>query len=141
MKFYLILISITLIQLFETTASDPLVIKTVNGKVRGITLQSSTNKNVNAWYGIPFAKPPIGNLRFQRPVPTNSWTGILETTTKPNTCLQLPKFAPISILSEDCLYLNVVAPKKIVGKLKVMVWIYGGGFFQGSSSLPIFDLK
>lgn len=141
MNFHFPLIVVTFIKLLEITASDPLVIKTVNGKVRGIKLQSTTNKDVNAWYGIPFAKPPIGKLRFQRPVPAKPWNGVLETTTIPNSCLQLPSFAPTSILSEDCLYLNVVAPKKIVGKLKVMVWIYGGGFFQGSSTLPIYDLK
>lgn len=123
------------------TASDPLEIETVNGKVRGIILQSSTNKYVNAWYGIPFAKPPIGKLRFQRPVPCDPWNGVLETTTKPNSCLQLPSLQPNLILSEDCLYLNVVTPRKFKGKLKVMVWIYGGGYFEGSSSLNIYDLK
>lgn len=85
MKFHFPVIVVTLIKVLEITASDPLVIKTVNGKVRGITLKSSTNKDVNAWYGIPFAKPPIGKLRFQRPIPANAWTGVLETTTKPNS--------------------------------------------------------
>lgn len=141
MKFYFIVIVVTLFKLCDTTSSDPLEIQTANGKIRGITLKSSTNKYVNAWYGIPFAKPPVGNLRFQRPVPASPWNGVLQTTEQPNSCLQEQSFVAHLHISEDCLYLNVVAPRNFNGKLKVMVWIYGGGFFEGSSSLASYDLK
>lgn len=141
MKFYFTVIVVTLLKLCEITSSNPLVIQTASGKIRGISLKSSTNKYVNAWYGIPYAEPPVGDLRFQRPVPASPWNNVLETTEKPNSCLQTQSFVPKLKISEDCLYLNVVAPKIFSGKLTVMVWIYGGGFYQGSSSLAMFDLK
>ncbi len=104
--------------------------------------------------GIPYAQPPVGNLRYRHPRPVDKWTGIKETTKPPNSCVQIidklfPGFPgaevwnPNTQLSEDCLYLNVAAPRPRPrrGEAAVLVWIYGGGFFSGTSTLDLYDLR
>jgi acetylcholinesterase len=134
---------------------DPLVVTTTKGKVRGITLNSSSGKSVDAWLGIPYAQKPIGNLRFRHPRPIERWDrdGYVLTTDKmPNSCVQIVDtvfgdFAgsavwnPNTQLSEDCLYINVVAPRPRPKNAAVMVWIYGGGFYSGTSTLDVYDHK
>ncbi|KAF5282151.1 hypothetical protein FQR65_LT02848 [Abscondita terminalis] len=131
---------------------NDLVIQTNRGKVRGIGLKSATEKNVNAWYGIPYAEIPIGELRFKPPLPKKAWNGVLETTVLPNACFQemdtifgdFPgetMWKPNTPISEDCLYLNVVAPNPCPQNASVMVWIHAGGFYSGSSTLDIYDYK
>ena len=108
-------------------------------------------RTVYAWYGIPYAQPPIGDLRFRHPRPLDSWTGIKETVNLPNTCIQItdtmfPGFAgsemwnPNTPISEDCLYLNVVVPGTKPENASILVWIYGGGFYSGSSTLDVYDM-
>lgn len=132
---------------------DDLVVETTKGKIRGVTLKSATNKDVDVWYGIPFAQPPVGNLRFRHPRPIEKWTGIKETTKPPNSCVQIydsmfPGFAGSEMwnantpLSEDCLYINVVVPRPRPREPSaVLVWIYGGGFYSGTSTLDVYDMR
>ncbi|KAF5282152.1 hypothetical protein FQR65_LT02849 [Abscondita terminalis] len=131
---------------------DDLVIQTNRGKVRGVELKSSTGKNVNAWYGIPYAEIPVGDLRFKPPLPKKVWNGVLETTALPNACFQEmdtifgdflgeTMWKPNTPISEDCLYINVVAPNPRPQNASVMVWIHAGGFYSGSSTLDIYDYK
>nr|CDS17963.1 acetylcholinesterase [Echinococcus granulosus] len=109
---------------------------------------------VDAYLGIPFAKPPVGNLRFAPPVEADLWEGQLDATKLPNSCWQYRPgnfdvtnpAARIWInnteMSEDCLYLNVWVPSRLQGhnaSLPVMVWIFGGGFFSGTSTLDVYD--
>ncbi|CAG2121472.1 unnamed protein product, partial [Medioppia subpectinata] len=95
---------------------------------------------VDTYLGIPYAEPPVGDLRFRRPVPAKKWSKPLDTTKWPNACYQSDVELPMmhnKNRSEDCLYLNVFSPKpnKSDTELKpVMVWIYGGAFIIGSSS-------
>mmetsp|Transcript_107457 Transcript_107457/g.213377 ORF Transcript_107457/g.213377 Transcript_107457/m.213377 type:complete len:605 (+) Transcript_107457:121-1935(+) len=101
--------------------------QTENGPVRG-RLQKSSSGSTAAWWGIPFAEPPVGKLRLRTPVPLRSrWT-------KPRDALQVP---PSCEDHEDCLYLNVYAPVHSLANgsvpLPVMVWIYGGGFNAGNN--------
>ncbi|XP_062242688.1 acetylcholinesterase-like [Platichthys flesus] len=134
---------------------DDLVINTSHGKVRG-KLLPVLGGNVRAFLGIPYGKPPLGKLRFKAPMPVERWEVVKDAIAFPNSCYQLldtafPGFKgaemwnPNTPLNEDCLYLNVWSPH--VNKTQpqppppapVLVWIYGGGFVQGTSSLDLYD--
>lgn len=84
-----------------------------------------------SWYGIPYAKPPIGELRWRPPVAPEPWDGVREATAWSNQSAQNPFYQAFGEggMSEDSLYLNVTVPKGYEGeKLPVMVWFHGGGF-------------
>ena len=107
---------------FAGIACDPsTVVQTDNGAVCGIVVDG-----IDAYLGIPFAAPPVGNLRWEPPQPAAPWSGTLMTTSYANSCLQT---GPVG--DEDCLYLNVWAPPGANG-LAVMAHIHGGGFRGGS---------
>ncbi|KAL1441257.1 hypothetical protein MTO96_008679 [Rhipicephalus appendiculatus] len=131
--------------------ADPVVV-TENGSVQGktVTVLNGTTE-VDAYLGIPYAAPPIGELRFKGPVPPVSWRPyVLDATKKGSACIQFTPANPIpswaeheSEQSEDCLYVNVWTPRKkenATEQLKhVMVWIHGGGFNSGSASMDLYD--
>lgn len=105
----------------DDTDENP-VVNTTTGMVQGYT-KIIANREVRVYTGIPFAKPPLGPLRFRRPVPVDRWPGVLNATKLPNTCYQeryeyFPGFEgeemwnPNTKLSEDCLYLNIWIPRK-----------------------------
>jgi para-nitrobenzyl esterase len=105
-----------------------LIVDTDSGQVAGIE-----NDGVFSYRGIPYAAPPVGDLRWRPPVDPSPWTDVLQAAEKPSICpqeafagLPVPGFMP----SEDCLYLNVDAPVE-GSDLPVMVWIHGGGFTLG----------
>ncbi|XP_036441524.1 cholinesterase-like [Colossoma macropomum] len=135
---------------------DELVVPTSKGKVRGVKLSvPGSNGSVVAFLGIPYAKPPVGKLRFSRPEPAEAWSTVWDATNFSSSCLQyvdakFPGFPgaemwnPNTNLSEDCLYLNVWTPSKRLQDpdqplVPVMVWIYGGGFITGTASLDVYD--
>ena len=107
---------------------------------------------MHAWYGIPYAQPPVGDLRFRHPRHPAAWEGIKETTKLPNCCVQIsdtmfPGFGGSEMwnantpISEDCLYLNVVVPTTTTKNAAVLVWIFGGGFYSGTSTLDLYDMR
>jgi para-nitrobenzyl esterase len=111
---------------------------------------ASADGAVTHYLGVPYAAAPVAGLRWRPPQPVAPWQGILETVHAAPACPQpLPKpgsfyqteFFPTSERqSEDCLYLNIWTPARgQAEKLPVMVWFHGGGFAQGSGSLPSFD--
>ncbi len=118
---------------------DPIV-KSTKGKIEGLT-----ENGVNKYLGIPFAKPPIGDLRFLPPVENEAWEGVYEAKTMPNSPMQPTSknkkpSRKLTKMSEDCLYLNVYTPDDSKGRnLPVMYWIYGGGYTVGSSAMPIYE--
>ncbi|XP_048236769.1 acetylcholinesterase-like [Haliotis rufescens] len=116
-------------------------VSTLNGLLLGQRL-SVLGKSLDVFYGIPYSKPPLGDLRFKYPQPSESWGPEARDAQKPTpSCIQ-PKhaFVPIETYrqtpgdySEDCLHLTVWAPTDNGGHLAVMVWIYGGGWYFGST--------
>lgn len=94
---------------------------TRSGQVQGIRLWSGLISRYFAFKGIPYAEPPVGNLRFRNPLPTRGWSGVLNGTEHRSTCTQGPLLGIIGDGgSEDCLFLNVYTPQ-IVGNRAVMV--------------------
>lgn len=136
------------------------IIQTTHGKIKGKHVPAHVNprsKNrspiyVETFQGVPFAEPPVGDLRFAAPMDTNPWDATLDTSEYKPACLQLDdetfgtKFRPATMWnskqkSEDCLYLNIWRPKGTTEnhRLPVMVWIFGGGFVTGSNHLDVYD--
>ncbi len=107
-------------------------IQTVNGIVRGF----ATN-NYAIFQGIPYAKPPVGELRWKSPQPIDNWSGIKETVIPAPKCMQLAGGPGSEIVgSEDCLYLNVTKPASAsrMSLKPVIVELHGGGFHSGSGA-------
>jgi para-nitrobenzyl esterase len=118
------------------------------GQVSGIS-----NGSITAFKGIPYARPPVGELRWQEPQPAPSWRGIRRADSFSAACFQatsgaagpwsaefMAKNAMEGGSSEDCLYLNLwTAAAKSREKRPVFVWIYGGGFNSGSGDVPVYD--
>ncbi len=104
-------------------------------------LAGATTDGVDSFKGIPFAAPPVGDLRWRPPAPAKRWAGVRDASAFGPACTQRTNPArPISV-SEDCLTLNVwtSAGRKAGAKAPVMVWIYGGGYITGASSISIYD--
>ena len=128
----------------RTTAvsqSSAPVVKIDSGQLQGVVADG-----VASFKGIPFAAPPVGELRWRAPQPISAWTGVREASSFGADCMQgrfgppptaVPGAPAPRMPSEDCLYLNVWRPgDQTVRNLPVMVWVYGGGFTGGSSASP-----
>ncbi|MGZ3401996.1 MAG: carboxylesterase/lipase family protein [Phenylobacterium sp.] len=106
-------------------------------------LHGAVAGNVASFKGIPFAAPPVGDLRWRPPQPAASWTGVRDATAFGPVCMQMGRAnsGGTQNQSEDCLYANVWTPAnfKPGAKLPVMVWIHGGAFIQGAGSSPVYD--
>lgn len=127
------------VALASAAHADPLKVKTSTGKLHGKTINDG---KVRAWLGVPYAAPPVGDLRWRPPQPAAKWKGVRDATTFGSHCAQNHVFAdmvfPDRGPSEDCLFLNVYAPAsaKSNAKLPVMFWIHGGGYSGGAGSEP-----
>jgi para-nitrobenzyl esterase len=120
------------------------VVQTKSGTIEGHVAEDASG--VTTFRGVPYAKPPVGELRFRPPEPTESWDG-----SRPATSSGLPCWQPISAAtsiysrgeierSEDCLYLNLFTPAKSADeRLPVMVWFHGGGHQTGHGNSATFD--
>jgi para-nitrobenzyl esterase len=119
--------------------ADPLTMKTAQGKAQGKTINDG---KVKAFLGLPYAAPPVGDLRWKAPEPAAKWKGARDATKFGAHCAQGRVFDDMVFQdagpSEDCLFLNVYAPADSTNKSKlpVMFWIHGGGYSGGASSEP-----
>jgi para-nitrobenzyl esterase len=109
------------------------------------TVQGKAAGSVKAFLGLPYAAPPVGELRWKAPSAPAAWKGVRDATKFGARCAQWPIWKDYIFddagPSEDCLYLNVYAPAvaKAGGKLPVMFWIHGGGYLAGSGSEPRYN--
>ncbi|KAL3282172.1 hypothetical protein HHI36_005366 [Cryptolaemus montrouzieri] len=108
-----------------------------DGELQGSIMKTRGGRAISAFQGIPYAEPPLGELRFKAPVPIKRWEGILDATKPPEACPQQNFFNPSEIIGEeDCLYLNVYTPQlphETTELLPVIVYLHGGAFICGSS--------
>ena len=115
-------------------------VKTTNGVVEG----AKSNSGIRMFRGIPFAAPPVGDLRWKAPQPVKDWTGVRSATEFGPNCMQRPIYGNMGFrnptMSEDCLYLNVWTPAQSgAQKLPVLVYFFGGGLQAGDGSEPRYD--
>ncbi|PNF39410.1 Esterase FE4 [Cryptotermes secundus] len=124
-------------------ADDLVVLK--HGSLKGHRLTSRKGREIFAFQGVPYAKPPVGELRFKPPQPAEPWTGVLDATKEAPVCVQRGLFpSDVEVRGqEDCLYLNVYTPRipksgSEAAPLDVMVWVHGGGWFTGSGNTDMY---
>lgn len=145
MKKQLLLIFVLGIVLGNNRLIAQNVVTTQNGKVEGYS-----KDNLRIFKGIPFAAPPIGNLRWKAPQPVKNWNGVkkctsfsaspIQNTPQPFYCWTEEFIAKPTPLNEDCLYLNIwTTAQANTKKIPVFVWIYGGGLSSGSANCDIYD--
>ena len=121
-------------------AEPTATVSTTTGAVRGVA-----GDGVGRWRSIPYARPPVGELRLRAPQPAKPWRGVRHCHEFAWCAPQDPRFTRLGLsrhqpMSEDCLTLNVVAPEGPVDEpLPVMFFIHGGGYLFGSSATGIYD--
>jgi para-nitrobenzyl esterase len=122
-------------------APSPALVRIATGTLQGVVADG-----VVSFKGIPFAAPPVGELRWRPPQPAAAWTGVRQAADFGANCMQgffgpppgVRGAAPAPVPAGDCLYLNVWRPAEPAARNRpVMVWIYGGGFVGGSSASPM----
>jgi para-nitrobenzyl esterase len=113
----------------DAETSDGSVVRTDAGAVRGVV-----GDDHRLFQGVPYAKPPVDELRWRSPQRPERWTGVRDATKPATRCAQIPPGGQLDG-AEDCLYLNVTTPRSNGHRLKpVIVWIHGGGLFFGSAN-------
>lgn len=124
----------------QAQAQGAPLVQTQSGRVQGVA-----ERGVVAFKGIPYAAPPVGDLRWRAPKAAASWQDARKADAFGNACIQTPGVSEANggypgSLSEDCLYLNVWTPKPgAPAKLPVMVWIHGGAYVFGSGGVNVYN--
>lgn len=122
--------------------SDIVTVEVAQGKLRGREATTKSGVTYYSFQGIPYAKSPVGPLRFKAPQPADCWNGVRDALVEGPMCAQMELFKKEFKGEEDCLYLNIYTPK-LPGESNgflhaVMVWIHGGGFSIGDGNSWIY---
>jgi carboxylesterase type B len=135
-----------------------IILKSLNGAIKGACYSVSvdfggqkpnkTNQVLN-WLSVPYAQPPINNLRFKDPLPVKSWKGTLDGTQWPYNCIQWDGYYIDDYSSEDCLYLNIFVPynayynavvqNNATQRAPIFIWVHGGSNDMGSVTDDTFE--
>ncbi|XP_067207617.1 carboxylic ester hydrolase isoform X2 [Linepithema humile] len=135
-------IQLCCICLFAFNANGAPVVTISNGTLVGTIMYTRLGREINTYRSIPYAAPPVGELRFKPPQPASAWNGILQAVQDAQECTQRNVFLYMEdiIGDEDCLYLNVYTPsftespeKSTFARYPVMFYVHGGGFLGGGS--------
>lgn len=149
-----LLICLLIVSMWACTSTAPkgttIDVNSVPTKAGIVSGTTSSDQAVKIFMGVPFAAPPVGDLRWKAPQPVAPWEGVRACVTPPASAIQAPPkpfmcwskefMAPESPLSEDCLFLNVwTTAKTAQDKMPVMVYIHGGAFTGGSGTVPLYN--
>lgn len=125
---FFILLLIT--ALLGACSKTPVRLQTPHGELLGYV-----DENVEHYLGVPYARPPVGDLRWRPPQPARDWQGTRDAQHNSDICAQFSPMSGNLVGNEDCLYLNIWTPsQKPVQPMPVMVWLHGGGFIIGQGS-------
>src|ERR1044072_1968290 len=132
--FILIIIKPVYLIVNAQVSDASLQVKTANG-----TLEGTNESGIRVFRGVPFAQPPVGDLRWKEPQPVKNWTGVRKADKFGPRAMQRALFGDMGFrsngMSEDCLYLNVWTPAtSATQRLPVLVYFYGGGLMAGDGS-------
>lgn len=132
------LLSVLITSVMPLAAAIDGTVRIESGAISGVPTSSP---GIYVFKGVPYAAPPIGRLRWRPPQPVAQWEGVRKADQFASPCVQPLRTDPLKTRgNEDCLYLNVWTPaKSAADRLAVMVWIHGGGFRDGTGSMPLHD--
>lgn len=138
---YFLFVLQTTVTLAQNNNAFPVQIKTEHGTLEG---NYNTHTGIQTYFGVPFAKPPVGELRWKAPQPLDNWKGVIETKTFGPRPMQTMVFGDMKSrsngVSEDCLYLNIWTPAtRNTKNLPVLVYFFGGGNVAGDASEYRYD--
>src|SRR5919197_2893340 len=129
-------VSIVLVAMLASAEDSRPTVAVTGGRIRGAILKDG----VAVFKGIPFAQPPVGDLRWREPAPVKPWTGVRDAIAFGAPCAQNSGGRMLENSSEDCLFLNLWTPEwPVTSHRPVMLWIHGGGNYAGTSSSANFD--
>ena len=143
--FIVLLASLLIGACSQTIPAEPVARQTLDIEIETGSLRGGLFGDLAVFKNIPYAAPPIGDLRWRAPQPAARWEGSRDATRFGNDCMQnrvsWDRANSAQPVSEDCLYLNVWTPRSSLSKarLPVMVWIHGGSYTSGSGSSPLSD--